>query len=245
MIDFIWYDLLYLPLYNLLIFFYSISPGLDMGLAVIFFTVFVRVVLLPFSIRAAKSEHRLDRLKPRLEQIKTRYKHNIEKQRGAIKELLRQNKIGVFSNFISLVFQLLVFIVLYSIFSSGLQEIGKNVIYDWNLHPDIIDPHFFTWINLIIPNQTASLVAAGVVFLHQGIRRAKNIGEASTIEKALIFGLPIGTYLAVIILPSAKAVFVATSVIFSMWIRFVKWIVLKYAIKDEQLKKNVDDLWTN
>ncbi len=216
-----------------------------MGLAVIFLTVAIRVVLLPFSIRSARSEHRLERLKPSLDELKVQYKYDVEKQRIATKRLLHKNKIGVLSNMASLVFQLGVFIILYKIFSSGLQPIGHNVIYQFNLKPGVIDPYFFGWFNLIIPNPAASLFAAGVVFFHQAIRRVRHISEASTIDKALLFGLPLGTYLATIVLPSAKALFIATSVIFSLWIRLVKWIVVRYMVKDETLKQNVEDLWTS
>lgn len=245
MFDFIYYDLLYDPLYNLLIFLYSISPGKDMGMAVIFLTILIRVILLPFSIRGARSEHRMEKIQPKIEEIKKRYKYNVQKQREAIKELLHKNKIGVYSNIISILFQLFFIIVLYTIFSSGLQPVGKNIIYSFNLDPGVIDPYFMDWFNLIVPNQIASLIAAGVVFLHQATKRAKSLTDSSAIDKALLVGLPIGTYLATAILPSAKAVFIATSTLFSLWIRLVKWIVMKFIVKDEELKENVKQLWTS
>lgn len=245
MFEFIFYDLLYIPLYNLLIFLYTISPGKDMGLAVIFLTIVIRVVLLPFSIRAARSEHKLQRLQPVIDEVKTRYKYDIQKQREALKKLLKKNHIGVFSNVFSLAFQILFFVVLYSIFSSGLQPLGHNIIYGWNLDPGVIDPIFMNWFNLIVPNQTVSLIAAGVVLLHQAMRKMGQTEEMTTIDRALLFGLPIGTYLATALLPSAKGLFIITSVIFSMWIRLIRWFVVKYVIKDEQLKQNVEQLWTN
>lgn len=244
MLDFFWYDLLYKPLYNALIFFYGISPGKDMGLAVIFLTVSIRVFLLPFSIRAARSEHLLERLDPVIQKIKKRYKYDIQKQKEAIKHLLRKNKIGIFSNFFSIAFQILIFVILYKIFSSGLQQTGHNVLYSFNLNPGVIDPMFFGWFNLIIPNQGASIFAGIVVLFLQGAKKIRNFSEASTLEKALIFGLPLGTYAATIVLPSAKAIFIATSALFSLWIRLIKWTVLKI-MKDDELKENVNDLWTN
>ncbi len=216
-----------------------------MGLAVIFLTLFIRVLLLPFSIRAARSEHRLKKLQPEFEEIKHRFKYDVQKQREAIKKILKDNKIGVLSNVFSLLFQLLFFIVLYTIFSSGLQEVGKNQLYGFALNPGVIDPFFLDWINLILPHNGVSLFAAAVVFLHQAIRKVGNLGDASTLEKALIFGLPLGTYFATIVLPSAKGIFIATSVLFSMWLRLVRWVITKYVIKDEELKENIKSLWTN
>lgn len=245
MINFVWHDLLYVPLYNLLVFFYHISPGPDMGLAVIFLTVFIRVVLLPFSIRAARAEHRLDRLRPLMDDINQRYKYNLQKQREATKKLLQRNKIGVYSNFFSVLFQIGFFVILYTIFSTDLQPGGLNELYAFNFQEANINPDFLGRLDLTQASQGASLFAAAVVFFHQAIRKVPHYAEASTIDKALLFGLPIGTYLATIILPSSKAVFITTSVLFTLWIRLVKWFVVKFLLKDQKLKASVDEVWTS
>lgn len=246
MSDFLWHDFLYVPLYNLLIFFYSISPGKDIGLAVIFLTVAIRVVLLPFSIRAARAEHRLERLRPLIDDLKQRYKYNLQKQREVIKQLLQRNKIGIYSNFFSLVFQIVFFLVLYNIFSSNLQPSVENLLYSFNIQPPLpIDPFFLGRLDLTQPNQTASLIATAVVFFHQAIRKVPHYAEASTIDKALLFGLPIGTYLATFFLPASKAVFITTSILFTLWIRVIKWLVVKFFLKDEKLKQSIDDIWTS
>jgi YidC/Oxa1 family membrane protein insertase len=245
MIDFLWHDLLYVPLYNLLVFFYHISPGPDMGLAVVFLTVFIRVVLLPFSIRSARAEHRLDRLRPLMDDLNQRYKYDLQKQREATKKLLQRNKIGVYSNFFSLIFQVIFFLVLYTIFSTDLQPGGLNELYAFNFKETNIDPFFLGRLDLTQGSQAASLFAAGVVFFHQAIRKVPQIAQASTIDKVLLFGLPIGTYIATIILPSSKAVFITTSVLFTLWIRLIKWLVVKFLLKDQKLKASIDEVWTN
>ncbi len=243
MIEFLWHDLIYLPLYNLLIFLYSISPGPDVGLALIFLTVLIRLALLPFSIRSARTELRLEKIKPILDQIRHRYRYNIEKQREATRRLLKKNKIGIYSNFFSIVFQLFFFYILYKIFSSGLQPGGYNQLYNFNVHPEVINTFFIHRIDLVHPQSFLSFLAAAIVFLHQGVRRVRHISEATTLDKVLLFGLPIGIYIATIFLPSSKALFVITSACFSLWIRFMKWLVVRFFLKDEELKQTVDDLW--
>jgi YidC/Oxa1 family membrane protein insertase len=238
------YDALYRPIYNVLIFFYDLAPNHDMGIAVIFLTLFMRVLLLPFSIRAARSEHRLERLEPVLEEVKKRFKYNIEKQRKATKELLKRNHIGIYSNFISLVFQLMVFLVLYAIFSSGLQVSEVNHLYFWVHQPPIIETNFLNRFSLLIPNLAASLFAAGVVFFNQAIRRVQAT-EVSSLDRVMLFVLPIGIFIATIALPSAKAIFIGTSALFSLWIRVVKAVVIKFFLSDEKLKTSINDLWTN
>lgn len=218
-----------------------------MGVAVIFLTLAIRIVLLPFSIRAAQSEYRMDKVRPEIEKIRHRYRHDIEMQRRATKEILHENKIGIFSNLLSLGFQILVFLVLYSIFSSGLQLIGKNVLYPFNLDPGVITPYFLNRFSMISPDAKISVFAALVVFLSQLLKaRRRRMDESTSIDKALLVGLPIGTYLATIVLPSAKALFIAASVVFSLWLRAIRWLVFRYIVKDdEELKENVEKIWTN
>lgn len=244
MIEFIWYDLLYQPLYNLLLFFYSISPGKDMGLAVVMFTIAIRIVLLPLSIRGARAEIRIEQLHPVIEDIKVRYKHNLEKQREAIRRLLKKNHIGVLSSTVALLFQVFFFIVLYEIFASGLQPgLGHNFLYAFNIDPGIVDPYFFGRLNLIITSNSASLFAAGVMLVSQIVHYMNRRGEKTRTELLMIFVFPIGIYLACIVLPSAKAIFLATTMIFTLLILAVKIVALRYLVKDEKLKQKIDDLW--
>ncbi|OGY87057.1 MAG: hypothetical protein A2233_03845 [Candidatus Kerfeldbacteria bacterium RIFOXYA2_FULL_38_24] len=240
MFTFIWYQLLYKPLYNLLILFYSASPGPDLGLAVIFLAFFIRIALLPLSFRGARSEYRLTQLEPVIEVIKKRYRYDLEKQRSAIKELLQDNKVNVFSNFFSIVFQIFFLVILYKIFASGLQLVGHNQLYDFMPDPGVIDPYFLEKINLIVPNNTASLFVAFMVFFHQAIQRVKKKADATSLEKAMLFVLPLVTYFATLLLPSAKAIFIAASVLFSLLVRGIKTIIIRLFVKDENLKANIN-----
>ena len=52
----IWHTFFFDPVYNGLIFFIDILPGGDVGLAIICTTVVVKLILLPLSVRAAKTQ---------------------------------------------------------------------------------------------------------------------------------------------------------------------------------------------
>lgn len=246
MIEFLWYDLLYEPLYNVLIFLYSISPGRDMGIAVIMLTVLIRIVLLPLSIRGNRSEQKLEKLKPLIEEIKYRYRHDLDKQREAIRRMLSKNNISVFGNTMSLLLQLAFILVLYEIFSSGLQPFGHNVIYPFNRDPGIIDPNFLGRINMVVPNLWLSIIAAVVVLFGQAMRMRGKWAEATVTERILTIGIPIGIFFATVIIPSAKALFIITSSVFSQILRGISWLLLKYVVKEEgRLKQTIEDIWTN
>ncbi len=227
-------------------FFYNISPGPDMGIAVILFTIAIRIILLPLSIRGTRAEIRLTQLQPLIEEIKVRYKHNLEKQREAIRRLLKKNNIGVLSSTVALMFQVFFFLVLYEIFASGLQPgLGRNEIYGFIQDPGIVNPYFLGRLNLIVTNNSASLFAAGVMLVSQIVHYFNRTGTKTRTDLLMIGVFPLGIYLACIVLPSAKALFLSTTMIFSLVILAVKIIALKYIVKDEKLKQKIDDLWTN
>jgi len=64
------------PIFNLLIFFYNVIPGNDLGVAIILVTITVKLLLLPLSHKALKSQKALQVLQPKMEVIKKRYKKN-------------------------------------------------------------------------------------------------------------------------------------------------------------------------
>lgn len=221
------------------------SPGPDMGYAVIILTIAIRVLLLPISFRGARSEHRLMQLEPIIAQIKKRYQYDLEKQREAIRKLLKDNDIGVMSNFFSLIFQIFFLVILYKIFASGLQLVGHNQLYHWMPQPGVIDPYFIQRINLIVPNSHLSIFAAFVVFLQQVSKRMTRISEATSLEKIMLVALPAFTYVVTILLPASKPLFIATTVIFSMVLSGITQLIVKLFVKDEKLKANMDALWTS
>ncbi len=55
LLHFIWVDLLYRPVYNLVIFTYQTLPGHDMGLTIIYLALLVRILLLPASLSGGAS----------------------------------------------------------------------------------------------------------------------------------------------------------------------------------------------
>ena len=57
------------------------------GVALILFTLVVKLVLLPFQLKGKKSMLRMNRMQGKLNDIKTRYANNQQKQQEAMAEL--------------------------------------------------------------------------------------------------------------------------------------------------------------
>ena len=50
------YIILYQPLFNFLVFLYDYIPGHDFGIAIIFLTIIIRIILFPISVKAVNSQ---------------------------------------------------------------------------------------------------------------------------------------------------------------------------------------------
>ncbi|TSC93369.1 MAG: preprotein translocase subunit YidC, partial [Candidatus Berkelbacteria bacterium Athens1014_28] len=78
--------ILYVPMYNLLMFLVAVVPGHQVGLAIILVTIILRLILLAPSIKATKSSLEMQKLQPILNQVRAKHKNN---QAEMSKEMMR------------------------------------------------------------------------------------------------------------------------------------------------------------
>ena len=72
----IFFETLYRPLYNLLVWLIDILPHADVGFAVIILTIIVKVILLPLSKKAIKTQLLMKDIEPALKDLREKYKDN-------------------------------------------------------------------------------------------------------------------------------------------------------------------------
>ena len=113
-------NLIYTPLYNILIFFYVFTR--DTGISVILLTLLVRVLLLRSSIKAERSRLALQKLQPEIEKIKKQNKDNKEKQTKETLGLYQKKGINPFSSCLPTLIQLPFLIGLFVVFREGLKN---------------------------------------------------------------------------------------------------------------------------
>ena len=86
--------LLYQPLFNALVLFYWFIPGRDFGIAVILFTVVIKLFLYPLASRGIRSQKALQELQPKIKEIQEKYKNNKQEQTKATMEFYQKEKIN-------------------------------------------------------------------------------------------------------------------------------------------------------
>lgn len=103
------------PIFNALMFIYSLVPGGDFGVAIIIFTVLIRFALYPLVKAQLHQTKMMRKMQPELKKIKELAKGNKQLEATQKMELYKRHGINPFRSIIILLIQLPIFIGLYQV----------------------------------------------------------------------------------------------------------------------------------
>ncbi len=162
--SYLYHTLIYVPLYNGLIFLMDILPRIDAGVAVLLFTIIVKLILFPLSYRSIKTQANMKRIEPELNAIKLKFEDKQEQARQ-IMALYKAKGINPFSGFFLILIQLPIIFALYSIFlKSGLPSINIDILYPFVHVPDFVNMKFLGLLDISSKSIILSLCAAVTQF---------------------------------------------------------------------------------
>ncbi len=212
----LWETFLYAPLLNGLIWLYQNAAGENLGLAVVELTVLLRLVLLPLSIVSERDAYMFQKLTPEIERITEETIHDPVQRTDRIRDLLRERRLHPWAKAIGLGIQLLVLVLLYRVFVDGIRaHLGD--LYPWVPRPADINTFF---LGQDIGVRSAVWAGAVALFLFVEIHMDQRRSPGSVTRNDVIFSLlfPLATFLVLWYLPSVKALFIMTSMLFSVGI---------------------------
>lgn len=102
------------PIFNLLILIYAILPGHNFGLAIILFTIIVRLLMWPLVKKQLHQAKAMRELQPEIKRIKAAAKGNRQKESAMLMELYKEREISPFGSIGLVLLQIPIFIGLYS-----------------------------------------------------------------------------------------------------------------------------------
>jgi len=102
------------PIFNLLVLIFGILPGHNFGLALIIFTVVIRLLLWPLVKKQLHQTKLMRKLQPEIKRIKKETKGNKQKEMQMTMELYKERGISPYASFPTLIVQFIVLIGLYS-----------------------------------------------------------------------------------------------------------------------------------
>ena len=85
------------------------------GLSIILFTILVKVLLLPLTIKQTKSTKAMQDIQPKIQEIQTKYKDKPEKQQQEIMKIYQEAKINPLAGCLPLLIQMPILLALFSV----------------------------------------------------------------------------------------------------------------------------------
>lgn len=223
MLSFLYNEIIYKPLVNLLVIFYNVA-GYNFGVAIVLLTVLIRLIFYPLTLKAIKSQKILAELQPKLKEIQKKYKDK-EEQAKKMFQLYKEHKINPFSGCLPILIQLPILIALYQIFLKGINGIDTSYLYSFVSKPEIINLSFLGILNLNERNYILAILAGVLQYFQtkmmQGFKSKNDFSFqkediSSLLNKQMLFMFPILTVFIAATLPSALALYWVVSTLFSI-----------------------------
>lgn len=166
----IWHTIFFDPVYNSLIFFVDIIPGGDVGLAIIATVLLVKTILLPLSIKAAKTQRIMKEIEPQLTEIKEKYKDDRQQQAQEMMGVYREAGMNPLASIGLIFLQIPIIIALYFAVSSGggvpLPEINTALLYSFVTVPVDVTMNFLGMIDITERSAWLALGAGVTQFIY-------------------------------------------------------------------------------
>ncbi len=120
-------------LFGTIIKFIYFTCGENFGFALIVFTVLIKLLLLPLSIKQQRSTTAMQKLQPQLMELQKKYANDKDKLSRETMELYKKNDVSPFGGCLPMIFQLLILIVMVNIvyrpgtYIMGVEGLSKDL----------------------------------------------------------------------------------------------------------------------
>lgn len=184
-----WHTFFFDPVYNALVFFIDVIPGGDVGLAIIAAVLLIKTILLPVSIKAAKTQRIMKEIEPKLKEIKDNFKEDKQAQAQAMMQVYKDAGMNPFASIFLIFLQIPIIIALYYAVSKGggvpLPEINTELLYAFVDEPVKITMNFLGMIDITGRSFLLALGAGITQFIHINLSMPKLPPKEEGVESSL------------------------------------------------------------
>jgi len=240
---------IYQPFFNLLVYIYLVLDKLtggraDMGVALIIFTFIFRVILLPLSLNADRTDQEKREIKSRVAEIEKTYRHDPVKRKEALRRVVSSNKKLLAAEIFDIGIQVVVVLMLFRIFRTGLEGGDFNLLYDFM--PKIEKPFnlvFLGQFDLSRPNLALNVISSLVIFVAEFLNIRFSPFPVSSEDKLMLVVLPLGAFTYFAFMPAGKKLFVIATLIFSILLILLKQALFVYDTVRNKLSTGKKPAW--
>ena len=217
---YLYQQIFYRPILNLLIFLYNTFGFHNLGFAIILATLVIRLLLYPFFHKGARQQMLMQRIQPHIKNIQEKHKDDRDAQGRALMDLYKEHGVNPFSGILLLIIQLPILITFYLVVRSGVGAGQLIGLYSFIANPGALNTIFLGFIDLAKPNFALIVIAALSQYLQAKltIYKAPNSGPLSQTEKIarqMVFIGPLMTLLIFYNFPAALGLYWIITSVFS------------------------------
>ncbi len=192
---------------EVILFLYGIVPSY--GLAIILFTIAIKMLLLPLMIKQTKSMKAMQDLQPQMKEIKDKYDDDKEKQQEEMMKLYQENNVNPIAGCLPLVVQMAIIIPLFRAIHQ-LEEVAPG-----------FEEASFLWIGRITDGSLAErdiilIVLTGLVMLAQS-KITQSISGGGGGSSKIMYFMPLFIIFIGFQLPSAVMIYILVASAFSVF----------------------------
>ena len=166
MISTFFHAVFYNPIYNALVALMALVPGGDVGVAVILLTIVIRLILLPFSLSAARTQFAMKVLEPKIKDLKEKHKGDKEKEAVETLALYKEARVNPFSSILTVFIQIPVLLALFWVFNyESFITINAARIYAFTPLPHTVSLEFLGIISVAGKSIVLAILAGLTQFL--------------------------------------------------------------------------------
>jgi len=172
--SYLYHTLIAQPIINLMVMLYNYFPIKDLGITIILLTIFIRLILLPLSYKAARTQKELTKIQPELKEIQQKYKDNREEQAKRLMELYKTHRINPLSGILPMIIQLIILIALYRSFMTLIKGTENLALYSFVQNPGTVNSMFLGLVDLTKASAPLAIGAGILQFILSKMMMAKN-----------------------------------------------------------------------
>ena len=225
-----WNELLMRPLINALLLLTNLVGG-QFGVAIILFTVILRIITIPFTLRQLQSTRAMQTLQPRMQEIQKKYKDPKRRQEETMK-LYRESGVNPLGCFMPMAIQMLVFIALYRALAvvvggspESVVDLSQRVYSWWSYFSEAVPlEQSFLWLELGQSDSTFILPLMVGVSTYVQTRLAATPAttpQQQQQQQMMTWMMPLVLVWITMALPSGVGVYWVVSNVFQVFASFI------------------------
>ena len=223
--SFIFNEILFKPIFNLLVLIYNFIPGNDFGLAIVILTILIRILFVPLSLKTLRSQRELAKLQPKIKELQAQYKNDKAELSRATMTLYKEHKVNPFGGCLPLLIQIPILIALYRAFGLGLKPESLRALYSFIHNPGIIKNLSLGFIDLTLKSPVLAVLAGVFQMVQSWLTTRVNRGgqapkeqdqTAQMMNRQMLYFFPIMVIIISWNLPTGLVIYWLVTTLFSI-----------------------------